>query len=82
MQVSDIKRANGLLADSAMFAKDTLLIPTRPLPVGWAPLLLPPPPVAGSVSWRQAAYPVPPLLLVLQTQFTPHGSVSQKEGTN
>ena len=33
-QVSDIKRANGLLADSAMFGKDTLLIPTRPLPVG------------------------------------------------
>ena len=36
VQVSDIKRANGLLADTAMFAKDTLLIPTRPLPVGCA----------------------------------------------
>ena len=34
VQVSDIKRANGLLADSAMFAKDTLLIPTRPMPIG------------------------------------------------
>lgn len=33
-QVSDIKRANGLLSDTAMFARDTLLIPTRPLPVG------------------------------------------------
>lgn len=33
-QVSDIKRANALLADTAMFAKDTLLIPTRPLPIG------------------------------------------------
>ena len=36
LQVSDIKRANGLLADSSMFARDTLLIPTRPLPVGCA----------------------------------------------
>ena len=34
LQVADIKRANGLLSDSAMFAKDTLLIPTRSLPVG------------------------------------------------
>lgn len=34
VQVSDIKRANGMLADNAMFGKDTLLIPTRPLPVG------------------------------------------------
>ncbi|KAI3437885.1 hypothetical protein D9Q98_000330 [Chlorella vulgaris] len=43
--VSDIKRANGLLADSAMFGKDTLLIPTRPLPVGpeystWAGMIV------------------------------------------
>ncbi|PSC70710.1 heat shock 70B [Micractinium conductrix] len=43
--VSDIKRANGLLADTAMFAKDTLLIPTRPLPVGpeystWAGMIV------------------------------------------
>lgn len=32
--VSDIKRANGLLTDTGMFARDTLLIPTRQLPVG------------------------------------------------
>lgn len=32
--VADIKRANGLLSDTAMFAKDTLLIPTRSLSVG------------------------------------------------
>lgn len=43
--VSDIKRANGLLADTAMFAKETLLIPTRPLPVGpeystWAGMIV------------------------------------------
>ncbi len=31
-QVSDIKRSNGLLSDTAMFAKDTLLIPTRAMP--------------------------------------------------
>lgn len=37
LQVSDIKRANGMLADNAMFGKDTLLIPTRPLPVGYDP---------------------------------------------
>jgi hypothetical protein len=33
-QVADIKRTNSLLSDSAMFARDTLLIPTRPLPMG------------------------------------------------
>lgn len=43
--VSDIKRANGLLSDSAMFARDTLLIPTKPLPVGaeystWAGMIV------------------------------------------
>ncbi|KAL4451894.1 hypothetical protein ABPG75_007556 [Micractinium tetrahymenae] len=43
--VSDIKRANGMLADNAMFGKDTLLIPTRPLPVGpeystWAGMIV------------------------------------------
>ena len=32
LQVSDIKRANGLLSDSAMFAKDKLLIPTQAMP--------------------------------------------------
>ncbi len=32
--VADIKRANGLLSDTAMFAKDTLQIPTRSLSVG------------------------------------------------
>jgi hypothetical protein len=34
MQVSDIKRANGLLSDSAMFARDNILIPTRPIVIG------------------------------------------------
>ncbi len=38
MQVSDIKRSNSLLSDSAMFARDSLLIPTRPLPMGCAPI--------------------------------------------
>lgn len=33
-QVADIKRTNSLLSDSAMFARDSLLIPTRPLPMG------------------------------------------------
>lgn len=32
LQVADIKRANGLLSDSAMFAKDKLLIPTKAMP--------------------------------------------------
>ena len=31
-QVSDIKRANGLLSDSAMYAKDRLFIPTQAMP--------------------------------------------------
>ncbi len=35
-QVSDIKRSNSLLSDSAMFARDSLLIPKRPLPMGCA----------------------------------------------
>jgi len=35
-QVSDIKRANGLLSDSAMFARDSVLIPTRPIVIGCA----------------------------------------------
>lgn len=33
--MSDIKRANGLLSDTAMFARGTLLIPKKPLPVGY-----------------------------------------------
>jgi hypothetical protein len=33
LQVSDIKRANGLLSESAMYARDFLLIPTKPLPL-------------------------------------------------
>ena len=41
MQVADIKRANSLLSDSAMFARDSLLIPTRPLPMGCVPLSAP-----------------------------------------
>ncbi|KAK9802986.1 hypothetical protein WJX73_004393 [Symbiochloris irregularis] len=45
VSVSDIKRANGLLSDTAMFAKDTLLIPTQALPVGpecatWAGMIV------------------------------------------
>ena len=41
-QVSDIKRSNGLLSDTAMFAKDTLLIPTRAMPpIGHAPCAAP-----------------------------------------
>eukprot|EP00193_Tetraselmis_chui_P013628 CAMPEP_0177795776 /NCGR_PEP_ID=MMETSP0491_2-20121128/26423_1 /TAXON_ID=63592 /ORGANISM="Tetraselmis chuii, Strain PLY429" /LENGTH=331 /DNA_ID=CAMNT_0019318649 /DNA_START=215 /DNA_END=1210 /DNA_ORIENTATION=- len=32
--VSDIKRLNSLLSDSAMFARSTLLVPTKQLPVG------------------------------------------------
>jgi hypothetical protein len=38
-QVADIKRTNSLLSDSAMFARETLLIPTRPLPMGCVPPL-------------------------------------------
>lgn len=43
--VSDIKRCNGLLSDSAMFARDTLLIPTKPLSIGpeystWAGMIV------------------------------------------
>mmetsp|Transcript_15687 Transcript_15687/g.47304 ORF Transcript_15687/g.47304 Transcript_15687/m.47304 type:complete len:370 (-) Transcript_15687:155-1264(-) len=43
--VSDIKRSNSLLSDSAMFARDSLLIPTRPLPMGleysaWAGMIV------------------------------------------
>lgn len=34
VSVADIKRANGLLSDTAMFARDTLLIPKHCLPVG------------------------------------------------
>ena len=33
-QVSEVKRFNGLLNDSAMYARDTLLIPTKLMPVG------------------------------------------------
>ena len=33
-QVSDIRRANGLLSDNFIHARDTLLIPKQPLPVG------------------------------------------------
>jgi hypothetical protein len=34
VSVSDIKRANGLFSDSAMFARDALLIPRGALPLG------------------------------------------------
>lgn len=37
LQVADIKRANGFQSDTAMFGKDTLLIPTKPLPLGYVP---------------------------------------------
>lgn len=45
VSVSDIKRCNGLLSDTAMFARDTLLIPTERLPVGleysaWAAMII------------------------------------------
>ncbi|KAI8471893.1 MAG: hypothetical protein J3K34DRAFT_520248 [Monoraphidium minutum] len=33
IHVSDIKRANGLLSDSAMFAREFILIPTKQLPM-------------------------------------------------
>ena len=33
-QVADIKRANGLLSDTAMFAKEYLLIPSKSMCVG------------------------------------------------
>lgn len=33
-QVADIKRANGLLSDSALYAMETIQIPTKLLPVG------------------------------------------------
>jgi hypothetical protein len=35
-QVADIKRANGLLTDTAMFGRETVLIPTQQLPLGCA----------------------------------------------
>jgi hypothetical protein len=34
LQVADIKRANGLLSDNSMFARDFLAIPTQRLPLG------------------------------------------------
>lgn len=45
VSVSDIKRANGLLSDTAMFAKDTVLIPTQALPINlehatWASMIV------------------------------------------
>jgi len=33
-QVSDIKRSNGLLSDTAMFAREYIRIPTGQLPIG------------------------------------------------
>lgn len=43
--VSDIKRSNSFLSDSAMFARESLLIPTRSLPMGneysaWAGMIV------------------------------------------
>ena len=43
-QVSDIKRANGLLTDTAMFARPYVHIPTSQLPVGC---------VLGAAAWRR-----------------------------
>lgn len=45
VSVSDIKLVNGLLSDQAMFARDTLLIPTEALPIGleysaWAAMII------------------------------------------
>lgn len=34
ISVGDIKRANGLLSDTAMYARDTILIPNQHLPLG------------------------------------------------
>lgn len=34
-QVADLKRFNGLLSDSAMYARGTILVPTKLFPVGW-----------------------------------------------
>jgi hypothetical protein len=34
VSVLDIRRTNGLLADSALFARDFVHIPTRQLPIG------------------------------------------------
>ncbi|KAJ9530057.1 hypothetical protein QJQ45_023337 [Haematococcus lacustris] len=34
LQVADIKRANGLLSDSAMYALETIQVPTKLLPLG------------------------------------------------
>lgn len=34
VQVSDIKRANGILSDNAMFAREFIKIPTAQLPIG------------------------------------------------
>jgi LysM repeat protein len=33
-QVADIKRFNGLLSDTAMYARDVILVPTKLYPVG------------------------------------------------
>lgn len=34
VSVADIKRANGLLSDTAMFGRDSILVPTQPLQLG------------------------------------------------
>jgi LysM repeat protein len=34
VQVSDIKRANGILSDNAIFARELIKIPTAQLPIG------------------------------------------------
>lgn len=36
MQVSDIKRVNGILSDSVMFAREHIKIPTGIVPMRWA----------------------------------------------
>lgn len=57
-QALDIKRANGLLTDSGMFALGEVLIPKKQLPLGWVNLSLP-----CRLAQRLQACPSPPLHL-------------------
>ena len=51
LQVSDIKRANALLSDTGMYAKDTLLIPKQAMAVGCVVDVLP----LSTTLWRLPA---------------------------
>ena len=51
VSVSDVRRANGLLCDTGMYARGSLLIPVAPLsPVGWVEL------GCGGRGWTGAAW--------------------------